>query len=332
MRSHPNSSTFTRLILSLLGVFFLLVQGSPPARAASEAQGTSGTIFQLSISQAENEICVGQSVRVAIQWGPNTRYSENGGQAPLSPLTGPSRIALQASLGRFYPESAPPGGAVSGTTTVTYTAEKEGNEKIFAVAWTGGESDAIASDTFKVKACEYFYTLNAQFDLAITSEDLSYHTRYTVKARGTLTPPDPNEPLHLEARNNYVTMNATMVSWSSSKCVLFTWEPGTGMGEVDARADPGPMGVGMQLQIAPPRDLAWNADLSFACNGDPVTVAGVYPVSSGDPWVSAFFPDGTGTQTVVLDMFEIPYNKLLGAEGISVSYTAKLTLERKDPK
>ena len=88
----------------------------------------------------------------------------------------------------------------------------------------------------------------------------------------------------------------------------------------------------MTLQLAPPRDLAWNTDLSFACNGDANTVAGVYPISTRDPWMSVTFPDGIGTQDVVLDMFDIPYKKLLGAEGVSVSYSSKLTLERKDPK
>ncbi len=223
-------------------------------------------------------------------------------------------------------------GAISGTSMVTYTAEKVGTEKLFAVAWTGGGSDGIATDTFKVVACEYMYTLDAQLDMTVTSEEITYSSRYTVKSRGTLTPTDPDNPRHLEARDKTVMMTATMVSWSSSKCSLFTWEPATGLGWVDARADPGPMGIGMVLQLGPPKDLAWDMNYSFSCDGDGHTIAGVYPVSSGDPWVSATFLESTGKQNVVLDMLEVPYNKLKGAEGITLSYTATLTLEKKESK
>jgi len=332
MKSTARTSRIARLSLGFLMVFLLIVEDAPPARASTAAQGSSNTVFRLGISQAELEVCVGQTVNVTIQWGPNTSYDPGGGLEPLAPLAGPSRITLKASRGSFYPDAAPPPGSISGTTTVAYTAEEEGTEKLFATAWIGGTSDAIATDTFTVKACEYFYTLKADLDLYVSSEGISYHTRYTVKSHGTLTPPDPNEPLHLEARDKQVTMTATMVSWSSSKCTLFTWEPGKGMGWVDARADPGPLGVGMFLQLAPPRELAWDLDYSFACDGQGHTVAGVYPISSGDPWVHATFPEGTGSKTVVLDMFEIPYNRLQGSEGVYVTYTATLTLERKDTK
>ena len=101
---------------------------------------------------------------------------------------------------------------------------------------------------------------------------------------------------------------------------------------MDARAFPGEMDIGYVLQLAPPNDLEWDMNLSFACDGDGHTVAGVYPISSGDPWVSATFPGGTGTRDVVLEMFEIPYQKLNGSEGITVDYTAKLTLQKKDEK
>jgi hypothetical protein len=310
----------------------LLIQDVPPAQASTAAQGAGNTVFALSISQAELEVCVGQTVNVTINWAPNSSYDPGGGLAPLAPLAGPSRISLQASLGTFYPDRVPSPGSISGTTTVSYTAEQEGTEKLFAVAWMGGESDAIAKDTFKVKACEYVFTLDAEFDMTVTTEGLTYTSRYTVKSRGTLVPTDPNEPQHLEARDKLVKMTATITSWSSSKCTLFTWEPATGMGWVDARADPGTLGIGMFLQLAPPRELAWDMNYSFACDGDSHTVAGVYPVSSNDPWVSATFPSGTGTHKVVLDMFEVPYNRLKGAEGIIVSYVATLTLEKKESK
>lgn len=331
MQSHPRPFPRIRRIPSILGIFILLVLGVPfQAQAANETQGTTSTIFHLSMSQAEPEICVGQTVNVTITWGPNTAYDSDGDLAPLAPLTGPSRIALKASLGTFYPDTAPAAGSVSGTTTVAYTANEVGTEKLFAVAWIGGSSDAIATDTFKVKACEYLYTFKADLNLYVTSEGISYHTRYTVKSRGILKPTDEKNPLHLESKNNPVWMSATMISWNSSDCMVFTWEPGKGMGWVDARADPGPLGIGMVLQLAPPQDLAWDVDYSFACDGQGHTVAGVYPISSSDPWVSATFLEGTGSKNVVLDMFEKPYSILLGSEGVTVDYNATLTLEKKD--
>jgi hypothetical protein len=335
MEPRPRPPTLSLIARIFLLLFLLLALGTPPAAASGSAQAASDNIYSLDISQSRDPICVGDAVNVTIQWGPNmSRFQQDdkNGLAPLTPLGGPSRIQLKASLGYFYPESPPPPGSNSGIETVTYIAEKTGQEKLFAVAWNGGSSDAIATIPFKVEACEYFYTLNGEFNLGVTSEGLSYTARYTIKSHGTLVAPDPDQPLHLEARDKVVKLGAVVTSWSSSKCTLFTYEPGTGMGYVDARADPGPHGLGMDLKIGPPKDLAWDVDLSFACDGNAQTVAFVYPLSEADPWISATFPEGGGQQTIKLDMFEVPFNKLNGAEGLSVSYTATLTLEKKPPK
>ena len=48
--------------------------------------------------------------------------------------------------------------------------------------------------------------------------------------------------------------------------------------------------------------------------------------------IGATFLDGSGTKNVKLDMFEVPFNRLNGSPGISVSYTATLTLEKEAPK
>jgi hypothetical protein len=330
MRSRTFMSAFARVTISILLVTLLLVQDSISVQASNAAQASSNTTFALSISQAGLEICVGETVNVTIQWGPNKSYDPGGGLEPLTPLAGPSRISLKASLGTFVPDNDLTPGSISGTSTVNYTAEQEGTEKLFAVAWIGGSSDAIATDTFKVKACEYMFTLDAEFDISVTSEVGSYTARYTVKSYGTLVPTDPNEPRHLEAKEKLVKMTGSFTSFSVPKCTLFTWDPATGQGRVDARADPGSLGVGMFLQLAPPRELAWDMYLSFCCDGDCATFAGAYPVSSSDPWIAATFPSGTGTKRVVLDMFEIPYNKIKGGEGIIASYVATLTLEKKD--
>lgn len=322
MRS-PLRSRIARLACVPVLALLLLVPQAAPVNAA-------GSMFALSISQAQDEVCVGQAVSVNLAWAPNSQYGGGDAVVPLAPLAGPSRISLQASRGYFHPDPARTGGAISGVTTVTYIAESEGTEQIFATAWIGGSSDAIAKDSFKVVACEYFYTLSAQLDMTVSTEGLSYTARYTVKSWGTLTPTDPENPRHLEARDKMVKLNATIISWASSDCTLFTWEPARGIGSVDAIADPGAMGIGTLLKLGPPKDLAWDMDLSFACDGQGHTVGGVYPIASEDPWVQAIFPSSTGTQDVVLDMFEIPFQKLVGSEGITISYTAKLTLEKKE--
>ncbi len=330
MRTHPKPPIMVRIFLLIL---LLLAFGAPPALASSSVQDTSTSdMYVLSISQSKDPICVGDVVNVTISWAPNSNYGNDSGLAPLTPLTGPSRIQVKASLGYFYPETPPPPGSNSGTSTVAYIAEKTGTENLFAVAWVGGSSDAIAKDTFKVETCEYEYTLNGEFNLGVTAEGIAYTSRYTIKSRGVLKAPDPDKPLNLEGRSKTVKLGAMVTSFASSECTLFTYEPGKGMGFVDVLGEPGPLGIGIVLKFAPPQDLAWDVDYSFACDGNAQTLAGVYPVSSSDPWITATFPSGSGTQNIKLDMFEIPYNRMNGQEGVTVSYTATVTLEKKAPK
>ena len=328
MKSRSSTPNSVRIIRLFLLVFILLALESPRVMASPLINSPDNTIYVIGISQFKDPICVGDAVNVAIQWGPNTTSL----LVPLGPDSGPSRIKLQASRGHFYPDSYFTPGSSSGTQTVTYIAEKAGKEKIFAQVWVGEGSDAIASDTFSIQACNYLYTLNAVLNLNVQVEDLAYSVRYTVKSIGILTAPDPDKPLNLEAKMKRVKLDAMVTSWSSSKCTLFTYEPGTGGGFVDARADPSPNGIGMVLQLAPPQDLAWDVAYSFACNGQPISVAGVYPSTSENPWVSATYPMGSGQQNVKLDMFETPMNKMKGVPGVTVSYTATLTLEKEPPK
>ncbi len=332
MKSRPSTPKSARITRLFLLVFILLALESPGVMASPLIDSTTSNMFSLGISQSKDPICVGDAVNVNIQWGPNITYNPGSGLAPVIPLLGPSRIKLQASLGSFYPDSSFTPGSYSGIKTVTYIAEKAGNEKIFAVAWAGESSDAIASDTFKIQACNYKFTLNAVLNLDVQFEGVAYSVIYTVKARGILKPPDPDQPLNLESKMNRVKLDAVVTSFSSSECTLFTYEPGTGTGFVDARADPGPYGIGMVLQLAPPQEMYWDVALSFECDGQPATFAGVYPSTSADPWVSATYPTGSGQQTVKLDMFEIPMNKMIGNPGLTVSYTATLTLEKEPPK
>jgi hypothetical protein len=250
--------------------------------------------------------------------------------APLTPLAGPSIIKLKASQGIFLPDEFTPVSA-SGTKTVKYIADKEGKEDIFAVAWIGDDSDAIAKAPFTIKLCTFWYKLNAELNLGVEDKDMAYSERNTVESYGTLKAPDPDKPLNVEGKGKKVRLDAVFTSFSSSNCTLFTWEPATGRGTVDARAYPNPNGVGMVLELAPPQ-IAWDLALSVACGGQGMTIAGVYPVTSGDPWISATFPQGGGQQSIKLDMFENAMNNLNGAPGISVSYTATLKLEKEPPK
>ena len=155
--------------------------------------------------------------------------------------------------------------------------------------------------------------------------------RFTIKSHGALKAPDPDKPLNLEGKGKTVRLSAVVTSWSN-KCTLFTVVPGSGMGYVDAIAYPDDKGIGMVLELAPPVDLAWDVDYSFSCDGNAVTLSGVYPTTSNDPWISAHYFMGGGQQNVKIDMFEIPMQKLNGSPGVSVSYTATLTLEKVQPK
>jgi len=332
MKLRPSTSKSARITRLFLLVFFLLALDSPGVVASTPRASSNSDMFSLGVSQSKDPICVGDVVNVTVQWGPNINYDPGGGLAPVLPLAGPTRIKLQAGLGSFYPDASFTPGSYSGTHTVTYTAEKAGKEKIFAVAWFGDSSDAIASDTFTIKACDYKFTLDGVFNLDVQTEGISYSVEYTVKSHGVLTAPDPDKPFNLEGNMKKVKLDAVYTSFSSSKCTLFTYEPGTGGGFVDAKTEPRQNGNGMVLQLAPPQDMAWDVDLSFACDGNPLSISGVYPSTSSDPWVSAEFPMGSGQQSVKLDMFEIPMNKMNGNPGVSASYTATLTLEKVQPK
>jgi hypothetical protein len=334
MKSRPSTLKSAHITRIFLLVSILLSLESPGVMASPLIETTDTNTYSMRISQSKDPICVGDVVNVTIQWGPNTAYPTDSGDglAYLTPLAGPSRIKLQASLGQFEPDDSFRPGSNSGTKTVTYIAEKEGNEKILAQVWIGERSDATASDTFKIQACNYKFTLNAVLNLDVQFEDISYSTQYTVKSHGLLKPPDPDKPLNLESKMNRVKLGAVMTSFSAPKCTLFTYEPATGAGFVDARADPAPSGIGMMLILFPPEQLAWDVALSYACDGESHTLAGVYPSTSEDPWVSATFPTGSGQQTVKLDMFEIPMNKMNGGPGVTVSYHATLTLEKEAPK
>jgi hypothetical protein len=313
----------------LLAVDSANVQASPPPDDSSE------NIWMISVFQSKNPICVGDTVYVEVKWGPNILRPAEGkdGLAALTPLLGPNAIKVRATLGRFIPDDSYKPHAISGLTRFAYVAEQEGNELITGWAITGNSTDAIDTDRFTIKTCEYKFTLNGELNLYVDWEDISYSTRYTIRSSGVLKAPDTSNPSNVEGQKNVIRLSAVMTSFSAPKCTLFTWEPGKGMGYVDVRAAPGPDGTSMVLEFAPPQELAWDLDLSFSCEGDSRTVAGVYPSSAKeDPWISATFPGGSGQQDIKLDMFEIPMNKMNGNPGLSVSYTATVTLEKVMPE
>jgi hypothetical protein len=329
MKYIPITPKITQITRALILLILMLALAAPGEAVPASTLRADRTTWALAINQPKDPICVGDAVNVTIQWAPAPPDPKSE-LAPLAPLTGPTRIKLQASRGHFYPDPAPTPGSVSGTMTVTYIAEQEGSEKLFAQAWIGATSDAIATDTFTIKTCKYHFRLDGTFTLGVTDPDVSYTVLYTIKSRGTLEAPDPDYPLQLEGKMKTVRLNAVVTSFAS-KCVLFTYEPGSGGGFVDAKASPGPMGIGMFLELDT-KDLQWDVDYSFACDGNSQTLSGVFPIKSSLPLVGATFLDGSGTQNVKLDMFEIPFNRLNGSPGISVSYTATLTLEKEAPK
>ena len=163
MRYFPWGTLRLRTIGILLA-FLLLMIGTPNAFATAATPVPDNNFYTLSVSQSKDPICVGDTVNVTVSWNMNSSYNPEtkDGLVSLAPLTGPSRIKLQASLGSFYPDNTytptfTPG-AAGGTNTIAYTAEKEGRATILAQAWSGGSSDAIDKDSFTIKHAIIFST------------------------------------------------------------------------------------------------------------------------------------------------------------------------------
>ena len=314
--------------LLLLVILFPIIN-VPGGAASIPLTDSERSLYRLAIYQSRDEICVGDAVRVVINWGPNTDPGKESD--PLAPLSGPSRIKLQGGLGHFYPDNFFTPGSISGTGEVMYIAEKAGHETIFAQAWSGGSSDAISKDTFTIKACDYFYDLKAEMNLIVDEAEFgAYSVRYTIKSHDALKAPDPDKPFNLEGKG-LVHLEAVMTSWSN-KCVLFTSKPGQGMGYVDVKVYPDSENVGMIMELAPPEDFHWDWGYSFACNGDQRTMAGVYEIATTDPWIKGHYFTGGGQVPVKIEMFDIPIQKMSGQPGLSISYTATLTLGKSAPK
>jgi len=158
----------------------------------------------------------------------------------------------------------------------------------------------------------------------------SFSVRYTIKSKEALKAPDPDKPFNLEG-TGIVYLKAVVTSWSN-KCSLFTSEPGKGMGFVNVKAYPHESGIGMVLELAPPDDFHWDTAYSFSCDGDCHTSAGIYAITTTDPWLKVYYPGGLGQNPVKIDMFEIPIEKMRGQPGTSVSYKATLALKKSLPK
>jgi hypothetical protein len=312
--------------------FLLLAVDSASVKASPPPDGSSENTWTISVSQFESPICVGDYVYVTVTWRPNPLMDAGQGLAPIPPLAGPGLIKVTSLIGRFVPEATYRTKSVTGTTRFAYVADQEGNEKVAGVAMTSTGSDATDTAQFTVKRCDYRYTLNGEARFYVDVEEGSYSTRYTIKSQGVLKAPDPSQPLNVEGKGKTIRLGAVMTSFSVPKCTLFTWEPARGQGSVDVRAAPDAGGTGMVLEFGPPQELAWDLVLSFACDGDATSLAGVYPSSANeDPWISATFPAGGGQQNIKLDMFEIPMSRMKGP-GLSFSYTATVTLERVEPE
>jgi hypothetical protein len=312
----------------------ILLALDPQNAIASPPRDTNpDDTFMVSVSQFKNPICVGDTVNVSVKWSPNSTKPSPGedGLGSLTPLAGPFKIKFKASHGTFIPEEIDPGLRVSGTDSVAYTADKEGEEQVFAMAYTSTGMDGLDSTKFTIKKCNFYYTLVTMGTLTVDVEEGSYTVDYTMKSSGLLKAEDSDHPLYVEGKGKKIKLDALVTSFSVPKCTLFTYEPGTGEGTVDVRGYPNPNGTGMVVDFAPP-NLAWNENLSFSCDGDSRTVAGVYPVQGkADPWLAATFPLGSGEQDVKPDMFEIPKQKLQGP-GAYFSYRATITLEKEPPK
>jgi hypothetical protein len=92
------------LLVIILALGILAPEAQPiEAKASAPTTDSTNDTFAISISQPKDPVCVGDKVKVTIQWGPNISRTTSGvGLAVLTPLAGPSMIKLKAS-GNFPP-------------------------------------------------------------------------------------------------------------------------------------------------------------------------------------------------------------------------------------
>ena len=253
--------------------------------------------------------------------------------APLSPsnltdpppTTGPRVISAHAPRkgvkDRYTVHPAGP----AGTTTFTYTANHEGPEALTLQAMDDNlKSVGQNAVSFEVKKCDYRFELFGQMDADASGEDIQFTFNYVIRAKGVLKA-DLNRPGYYEANSVKIVTETVITAFSAPDCALFTWKPGYGEGTVDVSGEQ--LGNDtMVVRFSPPKDLIMKYAVSAVCDGQPISVGGEFPDTSGkDPWVEAIFPYSAGIQSVQIDKFEAGVNNFKN-NGMYAAYTAFVTV------
>lgn len=313
-----------RLIISLLLLtsFFNLGMSSP---VPSHPKGSD--TFSITVSQPKSPVCVGESRLITVSWKQANKNDI------LAPLSGPRVIYAKTLYGSFDRSTYHPA-TISGTTTFTYTAEREGNDIITIQAMNGNlEADGVGFAELEVKKCDYRFTFYAQMNADPSSGDVQMGIQYILRAKGRLTSDGSSITGYFEAYNVTVHIETIITSFSMPQCALVTWTPGSGSGLIDVRAIPDKGDSrGMTVQFSPLQDMTWNVDMSAFCDGEPTSYSASFPLTSkSDPWIEANFPSGTGSRNVKVDLFDQGVKNFAGG-GTPASYFATITLERVEKK
>ncbi len=315
------SAVLNRLVTSsVLVVFALLAQGSGASAAPAHAPGA----WSVTVSGLNSPVCLGEPYLLTVTWEAN--HSSND---ILAPLSGPRVINISAKNGSFDTETYRPG-TPNGTTTFNYTAEKEGQEEILVNVFNSElDVDSSARTNFKIKKCKYLYELYSEANLEVRGRDVHVAAKYIIKSKGLLEAPDPSQPRKLEAWNKTVTMDTFVTDFTAPGCTVFTWQPGQGMGSVDAKADEAQNGMSIDLRIGPPQDFVWYYNFAATCDGEPLAVNFAFDLSSmKDPWAQHVFPFGEGEYPITLDPFEEGVRRANQVPENHASYTARLSLKK----
>lgn len=310
----------TALIVSLLLLTSFFSMGMS---SATTSHPKPSDMFSITVSRPKSPVCVGESRLITVSW------SQANKNDILAPLSGPRVIYAKTLYGSFDRSTYHPG-TISGTTTFTYTAEKEGNDIITIQAMNSSlDPDGVGFAELEVKECDYRFDLYAQLNADVGSDDFQMGLQYVLRAKGRLTKDGASLTGQYEAYYVTVHLETIITSFNTPDCTLVTWKPGKGTGLVDVRAIPDKgSSRGMTVQFSPLKDMNWQVDMTATCDGQPISYSVSIPMSSSrDPWIEGNFPTGTGSRKVEVDLFEEGVKNFTGAN-VPADYTATLTLER----
>jgi len=310
-------------VLVLTFLILVLVFSSPNTAAANRLEQKSG-LWGVSISGLDSAACAGDPYMFTVRWWV-------AGKDDLAPITGPDSIIVTAKLGKFDEQEITPISA-NGTALSLHTAGKEGYETITIVAYDSNwKTQARYTTSFEIKKCDYFYTLFARSDYSIPDPGITWYS--ILKSKGRLVAPDPSRPTYRESYNSTITEENFVTSFPNSECDVDWMNPGYALGFVDSKLVEADNGMGLKLMIGQPIDFDWIYQVIIQCpENPPHNITGSASLTTDkDPWIEQVFPFGEGKFNIKIDILDKQL-KNAASGGIVASYTATISLERRDGK